>query len=65
MDKRIKVFLVILLAFVIIGYIQPLLAQYGFSDALFPALPIIGTLPIVGAILFFLLWHFWLRKQVD
>ena len=64
MNKNIKVFVIFLLVLVIMNFATGLLASYGLSDALLPSLPIIGFLPVFGALILFILWKFWLRKEL-
>ena len=62
MNKLLKVFLVFLIMFVIVGYGSSLITEYtGFGD---PSLPVIGSLPIISAGLAVLLYNYWLKKEV-
>jgi len=61
--KDLKVFAMILLGFVVVGFGSALFTEYtGFND---PAgIPIVGSLPVIGAGVFFLIYKFYLKKQI-
>jgi membrane associated rhomboid family serine protease len=60
--RMIRTFVVFLLVLIVAGFVGGYITLYtGFTD---PTLPMIGAVPVIGALLVTIIYMYWAKKEV-